>query len=226
MVNKNSSLAEFQANNSKLYLVVNDRNYSIDEMFARLLRHVTHILKAVRKAEQGERIDPEYVEYHLCMAFSWTLALLNRFHIDLSKDMWVKFPGLCPYCLSAPCCCKQRPKKRKKLTGKSRGKRPVRLRDWQKMFAEIYPNVVLISAIHLAEEAGEVDEALHAHSATHQEEMFDKAVEELIDVVTNIFAVANCRGIDLADRMTRYFSKNCPGCRHSPCGCGYVVGGR
>lgn len=217
MISNVSSLAEFQANNSNIYQVTNDRNYSREEMFSRLHRHITHVLKAVRKEEH----DP--VMYHLCMALSWALAMLNRFHIDLKDDMWKRFPGICPYCSEAPCCCSQRPKERQKLTGKFRGIQPVSLRDWQQMFAEVYPNVVLVSAMHLAEEAGEVDEALQAHSATHQEDWFWKVVEELVDVITNIFGVANCLKLDLATGMASYFADGCPKCHCSSCECGYVA---
>lgn len=217
MINSESSLAAFQENNNNIYLVTNDRNYSIEKISARLHRHITQVLKAVRK----EKYDN--IAYHLCMSLSWSFAAFNRFHINLAEDMWKRFPGLCPYCLEAPCCCKQRPRERQKLGGKYRGKQPVLLRDWQQMFAGIYPNVVLVSAIHLAEEAGEVDEALQAYSATHQEDWFWKAVEEFVDVVTNIFGVANCLNLDLAARMAEYFSNGCPKCHHSPCECGFLA---
>jgi len=136
--------------------------------------------------------------------------------------MWRRFPGVCPYCLFAPCCCKQRPKKRR-LTNGPGEKQPVSLREWQEMFAKVYPNVVQVSAMHLAEEAGEVNEALLAHSATHNEVWFGKVIEELVDVVTNIFGVANCLGLDLATEMADYFSQGCPKCIRSPCECGYVL---
>jgi len=206
MINSNSSLSDFQARNEELYSEVNDRHYSSNRMFARLHRQITHILKAVRKAEQEKRKDAyTYIVYHLCMALSWSLAMFNRYHINLVSDMWRRFPGVCPYCLEAPCACKERPKERQKVVGRTRGKEPVSLRDWQKMFAEIYPNVVMVSAIHLAEEAGEVNEALQALSATHQDKCFWKVAEELVDVVTNIFGAANCLKLDLADGMARYF---------------------
>lgn len=223
-MNSDSSLSDFQARNREIYLEVNDRHYSAEKMFARLHRQITHILKAVRKHEQEHREEEyENIMYHLCMSLSWSLAMLNRYHIDLADDMWRRFPGVCPYCSEAPCICQKRPKDRQKLIGKTRGKQPVSLRDWQKMFAEIYPNTVLVSAIHLAEEAGEVNEALQTHSATHQEGSFWKVVEELVDVVTNIFGVANCIKLDLATGMAGYFAEGCPRCRHFPCLCGFVL---
>ncbi len=224
MIDSDSSLIEVQNHNDTVYREVNDRHYSAEKMFARLHRHITHILKAVRKHEWEKREEAyENIMYHLCMAFSWSLAMLNRYHINLSDDMWRRFPGVCPYCLEAPCACKQRPTERQKLVGKTRGKQPVSLRDWQEMFARVYPNVVLVSAIHLAEEAGEVNEALQAHSATHRDDCFWKIIEELVDAITNIFSVANCLRLDLAAGMAEYFSDGCPRCQRSPCECGYVL---
>jgi NTP pyrophosphatase (non-canonical NTP hydrolase) len=109
------------------------------------------------------------------------------------------------------------------MTRRSRRARPITLQNWQKMFAEIYPNIVENSAMHLAEEAGEVDEALQNYLATHEDRWFQNAVEELVDVVTNIFGVANCLNLDVAASMTVYFAKGCPKCRHTPCNCGFVT---
>jgi NTP pyrophosphatase (non-canonical NTP hydrolase) len=137
--------------------------------------------------------------------------------------MWNRFPGLCPYCLSVPCACKEkRRKNRQRLKGKSNGQQPESLSDWQEMFARIYPNVVYVSAMHLAEEAGEVDEAIRNYQSTHKDEWFKKMVEELVDLITNIFGVANCLDISISAGMVGYFAKGCPGCKKSPCECGYV----
>lgn len=217
MINSDSSLKEFQLLNKEIYLVVNDRGYSNIGLFSRLHRHITKILKAVRKENY------ENIEYHLSMSFSWALALFNRLHIDLADEMWKAFPGCCPYCLDVPCACKKRPKERQKLQEKLEGKQPISMFEWQKMFAGIYPNIVINSAIHLSEEAGEVDEAITIYSATHIESWFRKTVQELIDVVTNIFGVANCLNINLALELAGYFDKGCPKCHKSPCNCGYVT---
>jgi len=91
------------------------------------------------------------------------------------------------------------------------------------MFWEIYPNIIQNSAIHLAEEAGEVDEAIRNHIATHNILWFQKIKEELVDTITNIFAVASCLHINMADEMTEYFVNGCPGCKTLLCECGYVT---
>jgi NTP pyrophosphatase (non-canonical NTP hydrolase) len=217
MISGKSSLRSFQALNRDLYLVTNDRNYGPREMFSRVHRHVTHVLKLVRKRRY------EAIQYHLCMAMSWTMGLMNRFHVDISNEMWKRFPGICPYCTDAPCDCRRRRRQRHPLRGIGRGRKPVSLKAWQEMFAGIYRNRLRNSALHLAEEIGEVDEALQAFLATHDDSRFRKMIEELIDVVTNIIGVANCLKLDLSAVMVGHFSKGCPGCKQKPCACGFVA---
>jgi NTP pyrophosphatase (non-canonical NTP hydrolase) len=217
MLGPNSSLKCFQERNDALYRIPNDRYYSAEKIFMRLHRHITHILKAVRKNRYM------HIEYNLCMAFSWALAMFNRYHIDLATEMWRRFPGRCPYCWTAPCGCKERRRKRRKFSGRPNVAVPVSIRAWQKMFAKIYPNVVLESAIHLAEEAGEVNEALQVYMVECDDASFRRVIEELVDVVTHIFGVANCMKLDLAHWISGYFSGGCPRCRKAPCDCGFIM---
>lgn len=217
MLGPRSSLASFQRLNAKMYGVANDRYYSAEKMFMRLHRHITNILKAVRKKRYRN------ARYHLCMAFSWSLALFNRYHIELATDMWRRFPGCCPYCTCAPCRCKEKRRAHRRSACMPKRRKPLSLHSWQKMFAAIYRNAVLESTIHLAEEAGEVNEALHFFLSTLDDRWFDKVIEELVDVVTNIFGVANCLGLDLAVGVAEYFSRGCPRCQKHLCSCGFVA---
>ena len=95
------------------------------------------------------------------------------------------------------------------------------------MFGEIYPKGntredILASTLHLSEEAGEVDEALLAHSSTHQGEWFEKLTEELVDVATTVFGVANSLKISVALEMVHHFSRGCPKCGHPVCDCDFI----
>lgn len=211
------SLAGFQGLNSEIYLVVNDRNYSPAQMVSRVHRFVTRVLKLVRKGQT------DGVGYHLSMALSWSFALANRFHIDLEKETWERFPGVCPYCGYAPCCCKERAQARKEVVADP-AKRPATFREFQTMFREIYPaNTLQESAMHLAEEAGELDEALEYFMGTHDDRLFAEVVVELVDAITNMCAVASCLNLDLAVEMEKHFSKGCSKCNEVPCGCRFVM---
>ncbi len=217
MLSQESSLAEFQKLNRDIYLQVNDRNYSTPDLFYFLHRHITCILKATRKNMHGE------LAYHLCMSLSWSFGMANRYHIDLAKKLWELFPGCCPYCSGVPCRCKEFPNHRQKLPRKASENQPIALKDWQLMFEKVYPATIQNSAMHLAEGAGEVAEAIRCHTAMHQEQWFLKIVEELCDLITHIFAVATCLKLDLASGMVDYFSRGCPKCREITCGCGYLM---
>lgn len=218
MLTENSCFEAFQAQNRLIYGCSNDQNYSNTDLFSWMHRHITHVLKAVRKKNYKD------IKYHLCMALSWALSLANRYHFELADEMWKRFPGYCPYCFLAPCGCgRERRNKRRRLGKRCNGKRPMSLAEWQKMFGSIYPNPIIDQAAHLAEEAGEVDEAIRNFAATHNSDWLMKTIEELVDVVTNIFGIANCRRLYLSEHMAKYFSAGCPRCHREVCNCGFVA---
>ena len=218
MIRETATLQEFQLFNKELYELVDDRNYSSLDLLSYLLRHVTKLLKAVRKQKH------DTVSYHLCMALSWTLATANRMHIEVSSEMWIRFPNLCPYCSSRPCSCRERTSERKKVDELSEATPPTTLFEWQRMFHEIYPNnTVQDSVVHLVEEVGELNEAIRNYLSTHREGSFEKITEELVDVFANLFALAHCLGLDLGKESVGYFRNGCPKCQRFPCGCEYVL---
>ena len=206
----------FQELNRRIYLQQNDRNYPTTYMVSRLHRYATRILKAVRKDDVGK------TPYHLSMAFSWSTALANRYHVDLGEEMWKRFPGVCPYCTDAPCSCKERLDRRSRIEDIT-GQKPETMVEFQMMFRRIYPaNTIRDSAMHLAEEVGELDEAIEHYAGTHQGNLFEEIVIELVDEITNICAVASCLNVDLAFAMEQNFAHGCPKCVGTPCTCGYT----
>lgn len=220
-VSRNSPLPDFQEQNGRIYSVGNDRNYDNMGILSKMHEHVIRVLKGVRKFQNDD------LEYQLCMSLSWALAMANRWHFDIDRKMWKFFPGICPYCLVATCKCdklpKGRPRKRHKVLPKPKIKKPITLQEWQAMFAVIYPNTIKDAATHLGEETGEVSQCIRIYQATHRAQWFNKTIEELIDVVTNIFAVANCMKFNLARGMEYYFANSCPRCHKLPSKCKYSI---
>ncbi len=212
-----TSLDDFQAFLDRVYSINNGRNYSNADLISYLHRHITQILKAVRKEKHDQ------IPYRLCMAFSWGCSIANRWHIKLPDEIWKRFPGVCPYCGAMPCFCKERGLNRQ-LPTQASTPRPFYMSDWQKMFSEIYPkNTINDSAVHLAEEIGELSEAIRNHWSIHNEEWFDKSIEELVDTIANLFGVASCLKFDLEDNLEQYFKNGCPKCHTLNCHCGYVI---
>lgn len=217
MININCSLRRLQSLHSNIYLLPNDLHYDMMGMAFQLLHHSTHILKEVRKAEY------EHIRYHICSAFSWSLAIAGRLHLDITDKLWEAFPGVCPYCKEAPCSCRIRRRERQNVHGKSSLKKPTSVLGFQRMFWKIYPNVLPDASSHLAEEVGEVITAIRLHNSTHDKKSLEDLVTELIDVITNIFAVTTCLNINLASSMVEYFTHGCPRCKSTPCDCGYII---
>lgn len=211
------SLAEFQTMNRQIYGATNSINYEKSDMVTRLHRYVTLILKAVRKNET------EGVAFNLTMAFSWSTALANALHIELQAEVWNRFPGVCCYCGCIPCTCHKRGQSRITYCPTSR-EQVSNLRDYQLCFVQIYPNNTLLdSAAHLAEEVDELDEALTQFRGTHDKNIFENIKIELVDVIANIFAVANVLRIDLGHEMEISFLDGCPKCNTFNCECGFVT---
>src|SRR5207245_1528727 len=138
------------------------------------------------------------------ISFSWLMAVANRLHIDLETEVWKRFPGLCSYCGRQPCACKQtKPKNRQKIT-KGVGTRPKSLADNQIMFEKIYPSSsrsLADEGVHLAEEMGEVSEAIHNYLGQHKEPLFDEVKLEMADYVSCLFGTANSSYFDVATEL-------------------------
>ncbi len=218
MIDSQSSLQTFQDLNRTIYCIVNDRNYSNADLVSYVLRHITRISKGVRKGNYDS------MDLWFCMASGWLFAVANRFHISLEDEMWKRFPRKCPYCAFMPCACKKRAPSRSVFNDEPTTSRPASMQDWQKMFFAIYPdNSAEGSAWHLFEEIGELSERVRNFSAKHDAESFEKIKEEAVDVLANLFAVASCLKIDLAEVSARYFANGCPECEECPCQCSYVT---
>jgi len=180
------------------------------------------LLKLARKGQY------EKASEYISMVFSWAMALANKFNIAMADKINEFFPGVCPYCQQKPCSCGTRAITRQPITTQQMNfEKPESIGQFQKMFVSIYPHgqrkedMMLVSA-HLLEEICEVDEALQNFHSTSRNVFQEEIITELVDVVANLFAVATCYNMSLADEMFRYFSDGCHICKHLPCQCGYV----
>lgn len=176
-------------------------------------------LKGIRKG------DVEKLKFNLLISLSWLMAIGNRLHIDIGEEVWKRFPGLCSYCGGNPCQCKKiRPKKRKYVKIVD-SRRPKNLAGFQKMFNSIYPpegRTLFHAGVHLAEEVGEVGEAVHNYLGQHRKKQFENIKRETADLVSCIFGVANSAEIDVAKELGKMFSNNCHICHKNPCTCNFT----
>ncbi|MBI2013382.1 MAG: hypothetical protein HYS87_00945 [Candidatus Colwellbacteria bacterium] len=215
---RNQSLREFQRINGEIYNENDDRLYSLPDIMANQLRFTMRAIKGVRKKNKSR------LENNLLIAFSWLMTLASRLHIDVEDSIWKRFPGYCPYCGGCPCKCrfrKVKPKKMVRLVRKD-SKRPKSLAEFQEMVESIYPQgekTLIDSTIHLAEEAGEVSEAIQIYYGEHKDSQFKDVAKEIADFACHFFNVASAAGIDIARGLAKQYKNNCHVCHKAPCIC-------
>lgn len=210
------SIRDFKQFTDDVYSLPDDRRYSIHDLLVQQQRFVMRALKGIRKG------DIEKLKLNLLIALSF--SMLNRLHIDIEDEVWKRFPYLCSYCGNKPCICKKiKPHSRLKIKINN-SLRPKTLAGFQKMFDEIYPadsRTLADAGVHLAEEMGEVSEAIHNYLGQHQEKQFDQIKFELADFISCVFGVANSAKIDVAQELVKMFNNGCHICHRTPCICSY-----
>lgn len=210
------SLARFQGFIEAVYGLPDNRLFSLSDLLANQQRFTMRALKGIRK---GNR---EKLTYNLAIAFSWLVAVVNRLHIDIEGAVWRRFPSCCSYCGKRPCVCKALKAKRRVRILRFSSRRPKTLAALQGMFQKIYPaegRTLAEAGVHLAEEMGEVSEAVHVFLGEHKEKQFKNVTDELADYVSCIMGVANSAEIDLAETLAHMFTNNCHICHKAPCAC-------
>src|SRR3989338_6729630 len=181
------SLRDLQKFVEAVYGLPNDRNYSVWDL---LTQHQRFSMRALRGIRKG---DSQKLKQNLLISLSWLMSMANRLHIDLDDEVWERFPYLCSYCGKCPCVCRAtKPEKRLKVDHNPE-LRPKTLASVQKMFATIYQadgRNLADAGVHLAEEVGEVGEAIHNYLGEHKPEQFEQISLEMADYLSCTFGFA------------------------------------
>lgn len=217
---KTGTIRDFQGFVATVYGLSNDRLYSsIEDLLIQEQRFLMRVLKGIRKS------DKEKVRLNLLISFSWLMSIANRFHIDAEDEVWNRFPMCCSYCGKLPCACKAIKASARARFKKDDILRPQSLSAFQKMFSDIYPpgsRTLVDAGVHLAEELGEVSEAIHNFLGQHRTVQFDEIKAEIADLISCIFGVANSAQIDMAKELEKMFADNCHVCHKAPCICDFT----
>lgn len=92
------------------------------------------------------------------------------------------------------------------------------------MFENIYPSSqrnLDQAGIHMAEELGELSEAIQQFLGGHKEKHFQVLIEEAADYLSCAIGVANSTKIDLAREFAKFYHNNCHVCHKAPCICNF-----
>lgn len=217
-IKKNSTLNDLQKFSLFVYKFPNDKYFSTDDMLINIQRFLMRGLKGIRKKDNNK------TKFNLIISLSWIMSLLNRLYIRIDDVIWERFPYLCRYCGTCPCSCKEKKIKKRVKIIINNSKRPKTVKLFQKMFEEIYPSdkrTLEQAGIHLAEESGELAEAILAYKGTHNNKQFEVVKLEIADLISCLFAVFNSLKLDLAEELSVLFSGNCHECKKAPCECDF-----
>jgi len=217
---KKYSLEKFQKMIQEIYGLPDDRLFSVWDLLSNQERFTMRSLKGIRKG------NIEKLKLNLLIAFSWLMAVSNRLHINIEDAVWTRFPLKCSYCGQSPCQCKKIKSENKVKFFRDIAGRPGSLAGFQKMFRMIYPpesRSLFEAGVHLAEEMGELSEAIHCYLGEHQKQQFRQIEVEIADYVSCIFGVANSAKIDISKELEKFYSRNCHDCHKSPCVCNFTT---
>jgi len=217
-VSSDTSLRDFQNFVKEVYGQSNDRYFNWDDMAANVERFIMRGLKGIRKGDRSKTL------LNMLVAQSWFMSLLNQLHIDLEAEVWQRFPYACSYCGSCPCQCQSKKAEERLAIKAEVDRQPKTLRDLQAMFRAIYPpekRRLEDAGIHLAEEAGELSEALLAYRGSHEDKNFAAVALEAADLFSCFVGVLNSLDADMTDELAKMFHDNCHVCHQAPCVCGF-----
>lgn len=217
-VKPNTTIKGYQDFVKEVYGINNDRNFNLRDMLSNIERFAMRALKGIRKG------DKEKTKINLLISVSWFVSMMNQLHIDLEDAVWNRFPYLCSYCASCPCACKDKKIKKRKRVIIDGSRRPKTFEDFQKMFRKIYPpenRTIEHAGVHLAEEVGELSEAVLAYRGLHEEKDFKNLVLESADLFSCFISVFNSLEVNAIGEISKMFSNNCHVCRNAPCTCNF-----
>jgi len=218
IIDKNVTIKKFQGFIKEVYGLSNNRYFSLGDMVINMERFLMRGLKGIRKK------NDQKTKINLLLSLSWFMSIMNRLHIDIEDEIWKRFPYLCSYCGTYPCLCKkEKVEKRRKVIINNK-KRPKTLKQFQKMFDDIYPSSARTlehAGVHLAEEVGEFSEAIMTFRGAHKDEDFSRVELEAADLSSCLVGVFNSLEEDIADGLVKLYSKNCHVCKKAPCICSF-----
>lgn len=209
--NKNYTLATLMAENRKIYQVPDDRLYTADDL---IYHHQKFIFRLRQESKKTADIS------QLNVATAWFLALVNRFHIDLEKAAYKRYPYKCPFCLDIPCTCRQTSAAQK--TGRPVSRRPQTVSDWQAMIGKIYQDDEYPQILDkFFESFNQLNFIFRLFLRKKKKSQFVQLERSCVDHFMIILRIYNTLEADLTKHFQAMFNRGCYVCHRTPCVCNY-----
>lgn len=216
---------------NELYSDVNkDRDF--EYMYSYLCRNSSYLSRSILR--DGES------KLFFARSFSWLFSVADKMEIDLGTAFRKKFPGVCPYCVAAPCQCNEthrapvnnipayavRDELNDKYNTDINAHKELSLEKAIARIGAIYPaNKAIWKAFgsfyhfsRLFEELGEVHEAYSNFIKTKEKINLE---EELADVTVWLLSAwgIHHQSESLSDWLMDYYMNDCPVCKKPSCVC-------
>jgi pyrimidine deaminase RibD-like protein/NTP pyrophosphatase (non-canonical NTP hydrolase) len=214
-------------------------NRNFDREPSSIFSHLVEVVGGLSLLASSKRkvgVDPES---HIAKAIAWWMALCGKVGIKSVEAMlWDKFPGVCSYCQKSPhdpdVCAEQKAAsigpRWEVLSNMGRDKdKPLRLRDWQRMFSSIYPAQQTEeygpSFARLAEELGELAEAVRIFRSEPGYFLSEAAdvfawlmhIQNIVDSKKGVKFDARGNALEIA--MSKAYPNGCKDCGKRICVC-------
>jgi pyrimidine deaminase RibD-like protein/NTP pyrophosphatase (non-canonical NTP hydrolase) len=215
-----------------------DRNFYRDALS--IFAHLTEVVGGLSQLASGKTKPGTPPAQFLPKALAWWLALCGKLGVCSPEQLlWLKFPGVCPYCQRSEnhdigACKKKKeknpvPKWRELKEIGRKHKVPESLGAWQRMFGSIYrpthkPEFESTFA-RLTEELGELAEAVRVFPAAPGYFLSEAAdvFAWLMNIQNNLDYQASAESEDygraLEESFCRWYPDYCRDCRKQRCVC-------
>jgi len=206
------SLDSIQKMFDRIYGKRNAKLYSPADLLLHVFEETAVIAESFRKEDHSN------VPKAIARFFGWLIGFCNSQGITLSKAVFDKYHGACPYCgKTTNCICISAETKPKAWHRNSGRKMPQFLFQWQTMFADIYGRVNRVAGmekcwLHVHEELGEISQAFRLKQ---QKPLRD----EIADVFAWIVAFCNRMKIDIGKAIVDEYPEKCDICGKDKCCC-------
>lgn len=213
------------------------QNY--DKSKYEIFSHLTEICGVTGKFLL-KKSDLESADRFMPKIFGWVCALVQsveRSGFNLEEAILRKYPGVCPYCMKAPCGCWQndkptlQPQKLRSLYIKNSASQKRSIDDFELMFVRIYGHTwtgksgnedpIVYTYTRLIEELSEVAEAVRFHHL--YPENFENEVADLISwwfALAHVVRLSRPQANKLTSEIVwQGYPGNCKYCESNPCFC-------
>lgn len=218
-----------------------DRNFYRDPLS--IFAHLTEVVGGLSLLASSKNKPGPHPSEFLPKTLAWWLALCGKLGVvSPERLLWLKFPGVCPYCLRSPhegtvCLNMKRktPVPDWRRLGELGRKATVRgsLGEWQRMFRDIYPPghkpEFESTFARLTEELGELAEAVRVFPAAPGYFLSEAAdvFAWLMNIQNNLdyqsAKESNEYGAALEERFCRAYPDYCRDCQKQRCICAPIL---